>query len=418
MAAGQVCAVFQLPPAGLGIAGGDLRAGLLGHEVEELLAHVHAHLVLLHLVAVGAGDAATARVALPQVQPRDQGQDLQGRFADPVGPVLAGGVVGEHQGLPVRAQGAEVGGELALGVELPQPLEDVPGGLFQGLAARIFPVQELRGLLLQGQGAAGAGAHDGVTGQAEARQPGHVAPVIALRGVELAVGEHGQAAAVLGRDQHLVAVGFQDHHRGLADEGLVVLGGAAVEVDHLLLRAQPAMTGAFHPGAEGALGAPAGQGRFPGDAHHFFRQHPAHRVVEGQVGQVGGEAPGLAQELVSAQEAVAQGDALLRHHLGPGLGVDLRDAHARGADLVADPAAGAVVHRVVRRVGLAVLPEALGLGPGVLGAGEEVRHLGHRAVAGADVALDALVQGELHRVPGKGVHGQISLNETSLNGIS
>jgi hypothetical protein len=70
-----------------------------------------------------------------------------------------------------------------------------------------------------------------------------------------------------------------------------------------------------------------------------------------------------------AEQPVTQREPFLLDDLGAGAGVQLHDPHAGRADIVADSASGAVIHRLVGRR-LAILAEALRLRADILRAGE------------------------------------------------
>ena len=151
-------------------------------------------------------------------QAGDQFQQIERGAADPVRAQLAGRVVGQRL-VAVRRREGEIGSQLPAIVQLAQELADVPG--IRGQQLRVVRVQaeEFRGLLLQRQGAAGGGADDRVTAPHPRQQRPHIRVVLSSRRVELAVGEHRQAATGLPRQDHFIAVVFQDLDRRFAMRG-------------------------------------------------------------------------------------------------------------------------------------------------------------------------------------------------------
>ena len=143
--------------------------------------------------------------------------------------ILARSMIGQHH-LDVL----EIGAELALLDQLAQPLEDVPGAHLELLSRGVLHIQQFGRLFFEGQRAAGAGAHDRNALRGIIGQVAHVALVQAARGAKLAVAEHRQTAAILRRHDDLVAMMLKNQDGRLANERLVIQGGAAVLVDHLL----------------------------------------------------------------------------------------------------------------------------------------------------------------------------------------
>ena len=116
-------------------------------------------------------------------------------------------------------------------VQVEQELPDVPGRVGDCPGVGVVEVEHLAVLGLEGVGAGRGGADDPVAGASVAGEHGQViAGPTARRPVE-PVADQRQAAADLRRNDHLEAVPLQHVDRGLADMRLVVVGGAAVEVD-------------------------------------------------------------------------------------------------------------------------------------------------------------------------------------------
>ena len=243
--------------------------------------------------------------------------------------------------------------------------------------------------------------------------------MVAFGRAELSVREHRQAAAVLGRHYHFIPEMLQHQDRGHADVGFIVLGCAAVKIDYFALAAQPLGAGARQPAVE-CFVAPAGQGRLFCHTEKSGRELTADRAMQDEVRQSGRDASYLSQQLVAAQEPVSPGETSRCHDAGAGAGVDFGDTDACWADFITDTAAGAVVDRGVRHlstgkwardraggvfiVWVSEITEAFRLGRGVLGSREAVGHFGDRAVAGADVALDTVVQALANRIQWCGRH--------------
>ncbi len=231
-------------------------------------------------------------------------------------------------------------------------------------------------------------------------------------GFEFPVGEQRQAAAVLWWDDDLEAEGLQHSDGGAPDARLVIFRGAAVEEDDLFfyrgerrvrnyvdlffLCVLCELCGVFlSPPAGKPLQGEGRQRGLAGDSQHGLAQAARQRIAQQGVAQRGERLAEVPNQLGTGDQVVAQPqaerDSPLGDHRSPGAGVDLGDLHAVGADFVAHPAAGAIIHRKVGR-GLFPAAETTGLRPGVFGAREQVGHRGHRAGRGADVALDALVE--------------------------
>jgi hypothetical protein len=236
-------AVRDLPAARLAVASGHVRARF-PHVTEERLAHRHRDLVLLLLQAVGAGDPTAGDLELDHPQLRDQGEQVERRLPDPVPSLLAGRVVrNRHRERP------EVGPELAALVHEEEELAKVIRRLAHRLQVLVLDAQNLVRLALEHQAAARGVRHDrqalaGV-GDEVGDEPPHVLPCRR----EVSVGLQREAAAVLRRDDHVVAVVLEDGDDHLPDAGLVVVGAAGVEIDdapvggRALVSPRPALEG-------------------------------------------------------------------------------------------------------------------------------------------------------------------------------
>ena len=355
---------------------------------EEAVAHGHRDRVLLALDAVGAADPAAIPIQLDQPQARHQGEDVEGGLADQLILLLARCVVGGGE-----LHRLEVGLQPALLVQVAEVLEDVVGALRDVDQCRILDSQDLAGLALEHQRAAGRGGdHRDVARRAAqlAGQPGGVG----AGGGEVPVGLQRQPAAALPGDVHsqpLVLEHGDDHP---AEAGFEVVGAAAVEVDDPVLRrtarvaARPLLEGARRHRGDRGLAV---------DAEGELQRNTHERGAHGPVEERAYRPAEPAHHVGSSQQLVAQGDAALLLELGPGTRVDLGDPDVLGTDPAADPAAGAVVHRPVGREG--TMAEALLLRPDGLGPGEVLGDGGVGAGALADGALDASVEGGTHRHP-------------------
>ncbi len=176
---------------------------------------------------------------------------------------------------------------------------------------------------------------------------GNVVQVIFGGSIELSVAEHRQTAAILGWDDHLKAVVLQDCDRGFAHKRLVVHGGAAVEIDDFPLGFEASTRSSFDPAPECTRRTPFGQRCVACNPQDLLGNDTAERVVQHTIGQSRHGTAQLAQQLVAAEQPVAQRNALLRSDLGPGPGVQLSDLYTGRTDFVADAATRAVIHRMV-----------------------------------------------------------------------
>ena len=255
--------------------------------------------------------------------------------------------------------------------------------------------QDLPGLALQHERAAGRTAHDLVAALGVRIEVPGQPPDVCPGRVEGAVRLQRQAAAFLPRDRDVVPVVFEHRHRHLPETRIEVVGVAVVEVDDGLLGGRgPVRAG---PRLEG----PASEDRQRGvlvDAGDDLDGLPDGPILEGPVDDGGDRRSQPARDRGPGNDLVPERDAALFPHGGAGLRVDLGDLHALRADLCADPATRAVVERIVRRV--AVGTEPFGLRPNVFRPREQGRGVGERAERLADRALHAVVEGlpdQLHQ---------------------
>ena len=190
---------------------------------------------------------------------------------------LARGVVRQGAG-----PGPEARVEPPLVVQVDQELVDVPGRLGDGPGVGVVHVEHLAVLGLQGVGAGGRGAHDGVAGAREGGQRGHVAARPPARHAVPAVADERQPAAHLRRHDDLEAVALQDGHGRRRDVRLVVVRRAAMEVDdgtvwagqaglRRVLRQRPV---ARPPGRREGASREGGQGGLAMDAQRQLHRPP------------------------------------------------------------------------------------------------------------------------------------------------
>ena len=383
----------DLPAAGLAVTDDQRPANLL-HEIEERLAHLHGDGVFFLLVAVRAGDAAAGGVRSDGLQRRHQLKHLHPRPPQAVPLVLAGHVVaqGERDGAQVKVQAAFL-------VQKQQEFVEVVGVLGHQAGIGIVHVEQLGGLLFEREGAACGSADDGDALAGVSHQAAHVVLVVLAGGFELAVRKQGQAAAVLRRDDHLEAVGFQHAHCRPSHARLVILGRAAVEINHLGPAVGPGIQLApVEPGGE-FLPAEGREGRFTVDVEGGFGQPAGRLELEEEVGQRSHRLGNLPQGGGARHQVVAQAQqqrhfALLDQR-GAHTGIHLGDLDAGWAGHVASAAAAAVIYRMVGGR-LAWLAEAPCLGSLVLRPWEQVGDRGYGANGGADIAFDALVEAQLN----------------------
>ena len=161
-----------------------------------------------------------------------------------MGAELARGVVRE-----ILVEPPEPGVEAAAIVEVDEELADVPGRVGDEAGVLVVDVEHLVVLGLDRVRARGRGADDPVALPGVLGERLDVAARVVARLVVEAVADHREPAADLRRDDRLEAVPAEDLHRGVRHVLLVVVGGAAVEVDDRLVRARDA------PGCRGASGA-------------------------------------------------------------------------------------------------------------------------------------------------------------------
>ena len=204
----------------------------------------------------------------------------------------------------------------------------------------VVHVEHLAVLGLQGVGARGGCAHDGVAGPRERGQRGHVAPRPPARDGVPAVADERQPAAHLGRHDDLEAVALQDGHGRRRDVRLVVVRRAAVEVDDGLvgtgqagLRRVDRQRPVGRPPGRGE-GAPCegGQGGLAMDTQHHLHRPAGQVGLQHQVGQRREAYPQAADEVGLAEQPVADAVAPAQRarplhlaHDGPGAAVDLGD---------------------------------------------------------------------------------------------
>ena len=203
-------------------------------------------------------------------------------------------------------------------------------------------------------------------GREPLREPVHVG----ARVVEQAVGLERQPAAALLGDLDRDAVVLEQRDRHLAEPRLVVVGAAAVEERDACGRSPASCATAPSAGTSGP--AKRGIGALWCRPTTLLGQQPQRAVGERPVRERGHRRPGLPGPRRPREDPVAQRHALRRLQRGACLRVDLGDVDALRADLGADPAAGAIVERRVRRR-LVVDTEPLGLRAGVLRPGEQRR---------------------------------------------
>ena len=210
--------------------------------------------------------------------------------------------------------------------------------------------QDLAGLALEHQPAAGRGGDDVVPGPRVGRELRGQAAHVAAGGLVLAVALQRQAAAALLGDDHLEPV-VLEHLRSPSRRCPARRSWrAAVEEDHLALGRGRVRRLAPAAGAvlEGAARPPRHR-RLAVDAQDLLQQQAERAEARRPVGDRPTGAPIHARQRRARDQPVAQRHAALLRQLGLGLGVDLGDLHALRADLGADAAARAVVERVRRR---------------------------------------------------------------------
>ena len=294
----------------------------------------------------------------------------------------------------------EVGLEVPRLVLEPQELADVVHVLGNQLRLGCVDAQQFPVVRLQLHPAARPADDDGDALRGVGRQLAQVRQGVTSRLGKVAVRLHRQAAAVLGREDHLEAAMLQHRDDGLAHLHLVVLRRAPVEIGHLRRtgrrRRLLALVLTGEPAAK-LLEVEGREGRVTVDGDDLFHQDAHRPESHHRVGQGRDPAAHLTEHLVVAESRVAPPlevervlTELLFAQFGLRRGVDLHHLDAVRTHQRADAAARTVVQRVVGR-GRAGIAEPLRLRPDVLRAGKQVGDRQHRARAGADVALDAQV---------------------------
>ena len=273
------------------------------------------HLRLHQVVDAGAAAADPRLHGLKQLHMGDLAQEVPGLVADalavehvagivihePEGPLGAGGLaVAMAQGLQGAAEGLR---EAHLGQEL---LDVGHGGLegllragawamaWAGAVQRALAAEDL-GVVLEGVAAAG-GAHQhrikGLSPGGLAR-PHHGAKAgdqlvgqgLGLRQFALVVG-HGAAAALLGRDHHLDAVGAEHGHGGLVHGRIKQALHAAQHQPHPV--AAGSLGGHHHRKTIGKAlrrqGRQQAFDRFELGAHQAQQATAAHQALQGRAG--------------------------------------------------------------------------------------------------------------------------------------